>query len=435
MKLINSQCATQLSRNPGNTHDVWFFTSELEGERASSFRQERWCRIFLQKGARVCIFNIRGAFSYTYAVFENEAQFDAFRESCRTKAKPMASIREGRAAKLIRRIKHLFLIDLFLPNNFLLIFHAHRLLVGRRSRNALMASSPPFSVAVAGAILKRLHSSRIVFSVDMRDAWGLHTAMGGIPWIKRTIERAVLRSADYVTTVSHGLKNEYEATYGIKVGVMYNVATHYFDLPPGFAEMDWASLSADIDIQRLKLIYTGSTPERFYDLISIIGGIKHFRDSQPALAERLQMIFVGACEEVQREAKRQGMTGSDIVFVPHVPQHLSKLIQANADALIFLGYHGDGNKGVVSTKIFEYLLLGKPIIPFSLHEGSDVDRILRRYCGSSLNLHTKHDISNALASAASIGLGILPCLTDRDDIKHLIKDYADHASNLLSCRL
>jgi hypothetical protein len=432
MKLIRSQRTTQLLRNPDYVHDVWFFTSEIEGERASSFRQERWCSIFLQKGARVSVFNIRGAFSYTHAVFDTEAQFEAFRESCRMKAKPMASIREGRAARLIRRIKHLFLIDLFLPNIILIVWRAYRMLARSSSRVVLMASSPPFSVAVAGAILKRLHPCRLVFSADMRDAWGLHTALGGIPWIKKAIERAVLHTADYVTTVSYGLKNEYEATYGIEVGVMYNVATHYFNMKPSITKLDWASISSDIDLRRLKLVYTGSTPERFYDLISIIGGIKHFRDTRPVLADRIQLIFVGACEEVRRESERQGMTGQDIVFVPHVPQRLSKLIQANADALIFLGYHGDGNKGVVSTKIFEYLLLCKPIIPFSLHEGSDVDRLLRRYCGRSINIHTLHDISDALASIASMGIGSLPSLDNTHDIKQLLKDYVDHASTLLT---
>lgn len=416
---------------PSVIQEVWFFTSELEGERASSFRQERWCRIFLETGSRIRIFNLRGAFGLTDAQCANEAQLMDFRRCSLAAARPMASVREGLVVRLIRRVKHLLLVDLYLPNVIQLLFHAHRLLQQRQEKVVLMASSPPFSVAVVGALLKRWHGDKLVFAVDMRDAWALHNALGGIKWIKRRIERAVLRRADHVSTVSKWLANEFQETYGVSVGVMYNVATHYLDAEPA-PSIEWAEVSNETSETRLKLVYTGSTPEGHYDLKSIVSGVVALRSRRPDLADRIQLVFIGACNEVRREAVLQGVTTGDMVFIPHLPHKVVRSIQAKADGLLFLAHHGEGNKGVVSTKLFEYLCLGQPVLPLSLHAGSDVDQLLRHYCGMSLNALSVNEIMGVLVAVADGGMGALPQLQQVDRVKELIDDYRRHAQHLLA---
>ena len=66
------------SNPPPRLAEVWFLTSELEGERASSFRQERWCRIFLEAGAALRIFNLRGAFDHSDSRVANVEEMLAF---------------------------------------------------------------------------------------------------------------------------------------------------------------------------------------------------------------------------------------------------------------------------------------------------------------------------------------------------------------------
>src|SRR5207244_120326 len=163
-----------------------------------------------------------------------------------------------------------------------------------------------------------------------------------------------------------------ERTYGITADVLYNVATHYTVARP-VGTFDWKELSPRIDTARCKFVYTGSTPAGFYDVAAVVSAVKELRAQDRALADRLQLIFVGACEEVRAEVARQQLPDGDIVVAGHVPHGIARDIQQNAEGLLFLAYRGEGNKGVVSTKIFEYLALGKPILPISLHEGSDVD--------------------------------------------------------------
>ena len=411
--------------------EVWFFTSELEGERASSFRQERWCKVFISAKAYVRTFNLVGALRCSSASFTETETFVKYRKSALAAAKPMASVREGFFVSLLRRIKHMLLVDLFFPNIILLVLRSLWDLGRSRRSIAIMCSSPPFSLALAGAILKLCFPRRVTLLVDMRDAWALHTSLGGIKWLKRAIERTVLRRADYVTTVSYGLKEEFESAYGIDVSVLYNVATHYFDVPAAHP-VDWKAHNPEIREHSLKLVYTGSTPEGFYDLLSIVGGVKAFRSAHPGLVDRLQLIFVGACQEVQFELQRQGGAGDSIVFISHVPHETAKAIQQNADGLIFLAYDGEGNKGVVSTKFFEYLALSGAILPFTLHEGSDVDRLLRRYCGVSLNLLSSDTVQQALVDIAEHGVGVLPRLHQPLVLKELFDDYHAFAKKVTS---
>lgn len=411
--------------------EAWFLTSELEGERASSFRQERWCGVFLDAGIRLRIFNLRGAFRYSdvqCATPDNLAEFR--RRGVGEHRRPQASVREGFAALVLRRIKHLLLIDLYLPNVIMTLLHAHRLLRQRQEPVVLMASSPPFSVAIIGAILKRLHGAKVLLTIDMRDAWALHRALGGVGWLKRAIERVVLRCADSVVTVSQGLALEFERTYGVEVEVMYNVATHYLDVERA-GPADWTRISSEIRTDRLQLVYTGSTPEGFYDLKSVVGSMVQLREIRADLADRLQLVFVGACDEVRREAAGQRAAPDDIVFIGHLPHASARSVQVAAHALLFLGYLGEDNGGVVSTKLFEYLCLEQPILPLSVHRDSDVDQLLRRYCGNSINAHSVEEMMHQLAQVARDGTGSLPRLPDRERVRELLEDYRDYVRRLL----
>src|SRR5207253_1331589 len=121
------------------------------------------------------------------------------------RVKARASIREGLFVGLLRALKHSLLAELFLPNLVALFFRAKRRIDSTSSRVTIMASSPPFSLAVVGALLKRARPCQVTFAVDMRDAWALHTSLRGFSSLKRKIERWVLHTCDRVTTVSHGL--------------------------------------------------------------------------------------------------------------------------------------------------------------------------------------------------------------------------------------
>lgn len=409
--------------------EVWFLTSEIEGERAGSFRQERWARVFLEAGAVIRIFNVQGATGLIDRTFDNRDAFDAFRADCRAKARPAASVREGWYVGAVRALKHLLLADFYLPNILKLLSLGRAGLKNGR-RVVIFCSSPPFALAAAGYVLKRLFPKQVVLAVDMRDAWALHTSLGGIKPVKRAIERTVLRLADVVSTVSFGLAREFRDRYGVHVEVLYNVATHYFEQPDP-APVDWLALNPALTPGRQRFIYTGSTPTGFYDLGAIARGVVALRRSRPDLADRVQLVFVGACHEMRREAEQAGVTHDDIAFVAHVPHKTATAIQQAADALLFLAYDGEDNKGVVSTKFFEYLALQKPVLPMGLRKGSDVDQLLTRLCGTSFQLLSSDDVCAMLSRLAEEGPAPLPVLKSETDLLPLFTSYRTYADGIL----
>lgn len=423
--MVNTQCATD------QPVETWFLTSELEGQRAGSFRQERWCKIFSGLQCPIRVFNVQGARHYSERTFTTSEEVDAFRKTVLNGTVARASVREGTLVNILRAIKHTFLVDLYLPNVIAIYRRCAQLLREREGRVVIMASSPPFSMAVIGALLKRRFPEKVVLAVDMRDAWALHISLGGNRSVKREIEARALRRADAVTTVSYGLTDEFEEAYGIKVGTLFNVATHYFDLTEK-ASIDWQALSPAIDPQRIKVVYTGSTPIGFYDVVSLARAIRQVRAHNPAAADRVQYIFVGACAEVETAWQAEGGAGNDVVFVPHVSHNTARAIQQNADVMLFLAYFEPGNKGVVSTKIFEYMALGKPILPISLYEDSDVDRLLITYCDRSARLHTPDEIEAAMVQMVEQGpQAVLPHMDDPKRVRPLLDGYRDLAQDLL----
>lgn len=370
-----------------------------------------------------------GAFRLTEATFESAEDFAIFRRRAVAHFRPMASIREGLVTQLLRGIKHLFMVDLYYPNILMLLWRTRARLARHEGRVVIMSSSPPFSLALVGALLKCIYPTRVVLAIDMRDPWTLHKSLGGIRPLKRWIENKVLHQADALSTVSYGLRDQFVRTHQVSLEVFFNVASHYFDRTAP-DPVDWQALNPAIAPGRIKLVYTGSTPVGYYDLTSLVRAVRDLRQTAPAAADRLQLVFVGACAEMKQECDAHGIDPGDVVFIPHVAHQTARAIQQNADVLLFLTYLGEG---AVSTKIFEYLALGRPIFPISAPHDKDADRLLRTYCGRSLNLHAAGEIRDALFGLAGVGgVESLPRTIEPDALRRLLDDYSDYAARLLS---
>jgi glycosyltransferase involved in cell wall biosynthesis len=410
---------------------VWFFFSELEGQRASSFRQERWCRVFLERAPGVTVFNLRGAFGLHVEEIGSGAALDAVRSRALGAAAPRASVREGLPARVLRRAKHWTLVELYLPGVLRTWREARRRLRSEPGPVAILASSPPFSLVLVGALLKRAFPGKVFLVADMRDAWALHDGLPGPRFLKRGIEGWCLRRADRVVTVSKGLAEEFSARYGVRAEVLYNTATHYFDL--GHVEAIDLAAFPGMGRDTVKLVYTGSMPEGHFDIEGILEAARLLRESRPSSWDRLRLVFVGACDALRRALRARPELESLFVFVPHQEHRRAQAIQNAADALLFLGFHGAGNKGVVSTKIFEYFALRRPILALSVQPGSDVDELMGAFCGESLAISTPSEMASALARIADEGPGWLPHCSNPDHARTLFAAYAPFAAEVLAC--
>ncbi|MBV8594255.1 MAG: glycosyltransferase [Caulobacteraceae bacterium] len=417
-------------RGPGEVHLV---AAEIMGSSSGGFRQTRWCEYFLERGCRVIILCQNGLTRVDVQRVDDVTELRTLRTGWTRHRPSRTGARTGWLAHLARRAKHLLVADLFYPSVWMMTWRLVRLVRGSAERAVVLCSSPPFSMALIGAVVKSIFPSRVVFALDMRDLWSLHSALPGPRLHKRLLERWVLRRADVLTAVSVGLAERFESRFGVKARVIYNVATHVVDSDLPAPPMSWSVWSRLLRAGSRKLVYTGSVPEGFYDLATFVDACADFVTSRPDAIDRLQLVFVGASGELQKVATKRLPEGA-IVYLPIVSHADVNRIQSAADALLFLGYHSSDNQGQVSTKLFEYFRRGLPILPVDIKSGSDVDYLIKLYCGSCPRLISRSDIAHALAQVAEGDMSALPRSLNADADRDLLGAYGRAADDILALK-
>jgi len=341
---------------------------------------------------------------------------------------PQAGVRTGAVAKVGRWLKHLFLVDLFLPSQWILYRHLARHLDASQNRVALLCSSPPFGLTLVCALIKWRYGNRVFFSLDMRDLWSLHTAHPGPKWHKKPIERWVFKQVDLLTTVSDGLSRRFFEAFGANALVAYNVATHVEGGGASAGRFSWSELHPLLSESTLKFVYTGSLPHGYYDLESFASALQQ---AQPHL-EGKQFVFVGACEELRAFANQMSLPPDLLVFVDQVDISTVQQIQRAADALIFFGFVAADNQGQVSIKLFEYIRHSKPILALNIKQGSDIDLLLNMYCGRGLFLTSPSEIANVLSLPREKCLANLPTPNNSNADAVLLEPYVTAVQTIVN---
>lgn len=394
------------------------------------FRQARWCDLFLRRGFPVVILNASGMTSLAEAVVGSVAELKEQRARWIEGSKPQAGVRTGLVARLARRLKHILLADFLYPVNFLL-FARLRQKLKTPGQVVLLCSSPPFALALVAAIVKHIWKDRIVFALDMRDLWSLHSAFPGPNFHKRWIERWVLRKADSFTTVSVGLATRFEEAFGVQPTVVYNVATHVETTAALAEPLNWTSFAPTLNQKSRKLVYTGSIPEGFYDLDEFTASIEQFAAQTPSCATQLQLVFVGASGELASKVARAAVPKDLVVFLPQATHENVAKLQTAADALLFLGYKANDNQGQVSIKLFEYFRRGRPVLPAFIRSGSDVDFLIDLYCGFCPHLGSATALAEALSHLARGDVSNLPRARNASADQQLLRAYGEAADRIL----
>ena len=390
---------------------IWMLTGDIMGPLGGGFRQQRWAEYLLARDEPIRLFHVEGVFGVRYADVYSLDELHERRRAWIADAPPRAGVRDSRAARVFRLLKHTFLIDLFLPSVFRLIRIVHGMLRDAPPHVVLMCSSPPYAMALAGRVLKAIHGDRITMALDMRDLWSLHTAFPGPKAHKRLIERWVIGGADVFTTVAPALADRFRHRFGRGGEVVFNVATNAPAITPDPTGFDWSGVDPLIRADSRKIVYTGSIPAGFYDLDGLLNAIEAF--AHRGEAGRLQFVFVGAGGELAARAASRVLPQGLVVFTPQVRHETAAAIQVAADALMFLGYQAADNQGQVSIKLFEYFRRSKPILPVHIRAGSDVAWLVEHYCGRPCpQLLDVVALGDAFADVATTGGKMLPAAND-----------------------
>jgi glycosyltransferase involved in cell wall biosynthesis len=220
----------------------------------------------------------------------------------------------------------------------------------REGIDVVMTTSPPTSVHLIGAAVKRATGARWV--ADLRDSIVAHPhrrterlSVRAKEQSKQSMARLVARSADAIVAVSDAIADEARG---------FSPAGRVVTIANGCDFDDFAGLEYH-PAGRFRITHTGS----FF-------GKRDPRPFLTALAESgLDAVarFVGDFRSADREWAERLELGDRLELVPYGPRRLALELQRDSEALLLLIPDAGGRgRGVLSGKVFEYLAAERPIL-------------------------------------------------------------------------
>jgi glycosyltransferase involved in cell wall biosynthesis len=237
-------------------------------------------------------------------------------------------------------------------------------IVRREGIDVVVTTSPPSSVHLVGAAVKR--ATGVPWLADLRDSLVAHPhRRGDLNRLARIKERGehgvagvVARYADAIVAASEAIAEETRALAPNGRVVTIENGSDFDD----FAGMEHHPSP------RFRITHTGSFFGR--------------RDPRPfvtALADSgLDVVarFVGDFRPADREWAEGLGLGDRLELIPYVPRSRSLELQRDSEALLLLIPEAGGRgRGVLSGKVFEYLAAERPILAAVPPDGAAADLV------------------------------------------------------------
>lgn len=242
-------------------------------------------------------------------------------------------------------------------------------LLRTRHYDALLTSGAPHSVHCIGHTLHRCTTTPWV--ADLHDPWtdiGFYDELPHTDFARRldaALERRVLQTATRVTTVSPSWQQLF-ASKGATVGPV---------IENGFDPADFRSLDVPVRRDRFVISHVGSlyanrNPIALWDALATLRA--------EGTLPTLELQLVGQVAPVVQEALQTRKLWDCTTVVPFVPHRKALHYMAESALLLLCIEPFQGDAGMITSKVYEYLATERPIIGVGPPEG-DAATLLRQY--------------------------------------------------------
>lgn len=233
--------------------------------------------------------------------------------------------------------------------------------------DAVVTTGPPHSLHLIGRALKRDLGLRWI--ADWRDPWtniDFYQQLKLTGWADRKhkrLERAVLKEADHTIAVGWTMAAELEALGAKHVDVITN----------GYDPADVPSSPATVD-DAFSLVHVGSlsatrnAPELWKALAQLC-------QQDPVFAAKLKLRFVGAVDHTALASIAAAGLADKVERIGPVSHAEAMRHMQQARVLLLLLNDTANAKGILTSKLFEYLSVGRPLLSIGPKDG-DVARVL-----------------------------------------------------------
>lgn len=232
--------------------------------------------------------------------------------------------------------------------------------------DVIISTGPPHSMHLIAQQLKE--SFGIPWMADFRDPWTdlyYNKEFFQLGFAKRKnkrLEEKVLKSADVVVTVGNELKKYFER-FNSNVEV----------IPNGFD--DEVEHDEKIELsQKFSLSYIGLLPKSSLPT-NLLMAIQCLIDENSDFKNDIELNFIGDIHESVSALIHELQLSNYTNFFGYVPHKEAIKYQKSAQVLLVLIPNVDGNKGIITGKVFEYMAANRPIFALGPING-DLQSIL-----------------------------------------------------------
>lgn len=257
---------------------------------------------------------------------------------------------------LSRTLEHILIPDIhigWLPGA---VLRGAQVLRARTFR-AIFSSSPPPSTHFVALALKRL--SGLPWVADFRDGWTFEppnpTTLSSPARfaIERALERAVVLGADQIVAVNQVLVDDLKRRFpAASVTVISN----------GYEAVDFATLERAPKQDMFEIVYTGRLggSEHGRSISALMQALSQLQAKSHPLASRWRFILAGSLTNSEHALLEQSGFGEQICCLGDIPHRIALQHQVNATILLLIT--SPSVTSVTTSKLFEYLASGRPIL-------------------------------------------------------------------------
>ena len=287
--------------------------------------------------------------------------FGIYKKVAGRKQIPSGGFASGNSSSFKDALMRFFRANFFIPdarmgwNKF--AYEAACEIILKEKPVTVITSSPPHSTQLIGLKLKEQFG--IPWIADMRDPWTdiyyykklLHTRIA--KRIDKNYEKKVLENADKVVVVSESIRRSF--IQKSKLIKQENIVV----IPNGFDEKDFENKTPIQSENKFIITYTGTiaesySPYKFFNAIAKL--IKNNSDIN------ILFRFIGSMPKEMHDFLKSNFSAKNFEYIHYSPHEKVIDYMLRSSVLYLAIPHAEGNKGILTGKLFEYLAARKPII-------------------------------------------------------------------------
>lgn len=241
--------------------------------------------------------------------------------------------------------------------------------------NVVVSSYGPRACHLIGCAIKETDPS-IFWVADYRDMWSIrhNSDLEGKRLQKeQSLEKKVVQKTDLVITVSEPLVAQLASFLKREVGLVHNGYDIDFEVVE--KKINQASIPSG-SRGRLKIVYTGMIYPGWQDPSPLFEAVNELEHEGKVSPSQIRIDFFGKRQPGLQDIVSHYSIDGYVNIHGHVTRERALKEQSEADLLLLMESGHESAKGVLTGKVFEYMVSGKPVMSLGSTQDSAIGHLI-----------------------------------------------------------